>query len=199
MAHKLLLATRNQKKKQELQQILNNLDVQIITLDEILALPEVIEDGDTFAQNATKKAAETALASGLPCLADDSGLAVDALNGQPGIYSARFAGEAADDLQNNRKLLKLMADVETEKRTARFVCVIALSDVAGKVKTVEGSCEGKIACEPAGSGGFGYDPLFIPDAFTCTFAELLPEQKNLISHRGKALEKARPLILELFT
>ncbi len=198
MARKLLLATRNQKKKKELQQILNDLDIQIITLDEVPALPEVIEDGETFSQNAIKKAVETAVASGLPCLADDSGLVVDALNGQPGIYSARFAGEAADDLQNNQKLLKLMADVEPEKRTARFVCVIALSDAAGKVKTVEGSCEGNIAFEPSGSGGFGYDPLFVPDAFTCTFAELSPEQKNRISHRGKALEKARPLILELF-
>lgn len=199
MARKLLLATRNQKKKQELQQILNDLDVQIITLDELPALPEVVEDGATFAQNAIKKAVQTAAASGLPCLADDSGLVVDALKGQPGIYSARFAGEAADDLQNNRKLLKLMADVEAEKRTTRFVCVIALSDVTGKVKTAEGSCEGKIAFEPSGSGGFGYDPLFIPDGFNCTFAELSAEQKNLISHRGKALEKARPLIIELFT
>lgn len=199
MAHQLLLATRNQKKKQELQQILNNLDVQIITLDEVPALPEVIEDGQSFAQNAVKKAVETAVASSLPTLADDSGLTVDALNGQPGIYSARFAGENADDLQNNQKLLKLLADVETKKRTARFVCVIALSDASGRVKTVEGSCEGKIAFEPSGTGGFGYDPLFIPDGFTCTFAELSPEQKNLISHRGKALEKARPLILELFT
>lgn len=198
MDRKLLLATRNQKKKKELQQILNNLDIQIITLDELPDLPEIIEDGATFAQNAIKKAVSTAIASGLPCLADDSGLVVDALGGQPGIYSARFAGEDANDNENNQKLLKMMADVKTEKRTARFVCVIAVSDALGEVKTVEGSCAGRIAFEPSGEGGFGYDPLFIPDAYPCSFAELSAEQKNLISHRGKALIKAQAIIRELF-
>ena len=198
MTRKLLLATRNQKKKKELQDILKQLEITIVTLDEIPGLPEIEEDGATFSENAIKKAVTTAAASGMPCLADDSGLVVDALNGQPGIYSARFAGEVSDDLQNNQKLQKMMAGIEDEARNARFVCVIAVSDAQGKFETVEGKCEGKIAFETSGEGGFGYDPLFIPDGFTCSFAELSPKEKNLISHRGKALQKAKPLIMELF-
>lgn len=195
----LLLATRNPKKKQELQEILNDLGIQVITLDEFPHLPEVEEDGKSFAENAVKKAETTALASGMPCLADDSGLMVDALDGQPGIYSARFAGENASDRQNNEKLLSMMQNIEDCQRTARFVCVIAVSDAQGNTRTVEGSCAGRIAFAPQGDGGFGYDPLFIPNGFDLSFAELRPEEKNLISHRGKALEMARLIITELFS
>lgn len=198
MVQKLLLATRNQNKKKEIQAILQQLDINVITLDELPELAEVEEDGETFTQNAVKKAVNTALASGLSCLADDSGLVVDALNGLPGIYSARFAGEEADDQQNKQKLLKMMQDIEGKKRTARFVCVIALSDAHGNVETFEGSCPGKIAFEPCGEGGFGYDPLFIPDGFSFTFAELPAEHKNQISHRGIALSQAYPRIIEHF-
>ncbi len=198
MTRELLLATRNRKKKLELQEILHELDLNIITLEEIPSLAEVEEDGNSFAENAIKKAVLTAKASGKICLADDSGLVVDALGGQPGIYSARFAGESASDEENNQKLLKLMEMIEEDKRTARFVCIIALSDAQGNVETVEGRCEGRIALAPMGKGGFGYDPLFIPQGYTQSFAELASATKNLISHRGKALEQARPLIERLF-
>ncbi|WP_061214139.1 XTP/dITP diphosphatase [Syntrophomonas wolfei] len=198
MPRELLLATRNRKKKLELQEILRELDLNIITLEELPSLAEVEEDGNSFAENAIKKAVFTARASGKVCLADDSGLVVDALGGQPGIYSARFAGESAGDEENNQKLLKLMEMIEEDQRTARFVCVIALSDAQGNVQTVEGRCEGKIALVPAGKGGFGYDPLFIPRGYTQSFALLPSATKNLISHRGKALEQARPLIERLF-
>ncbi|MDD2510673.1 MAG: XTP/dITP diphosphatase [Syntrophomonas sp.] len=198
MPRELLLATRNHKKKLELQEILHDLNLSIITLEELPPMAEVEEDGNTFAENAIKKAVFTAMASGRVCLADDSGLVVDALGGQPGIYSARFAGELANDEENNQKLLKLMETIEEDKRTARFVCVIALSDAQGNVETVEGRCEGRIALAPVGKGGFGYDPLFIPQGDTQSFAELPPPTKNLISHRGKALRQARPLIERLF-
>lgn len=194
MQNKLLLASRNQNKKRELQEILKGMKLDVLTLDEINSIPEVEEDGNSFVENAIKKAVETAAKSALVCLADDSGLVVDALNGQPGIYSARYAGPDANDSKNNDKLLSMMKDIEAGHRTARFVCVIAISDKDGNVETVEGSCPGRIAFSPVGSGGFGYDPLFIPDGFEKSFAQLSAEEKNRISHRGKAIQKARPLI-----
>lgn len=190
----LLLATRNQGKKQEMQMILEDMLLQIITLEDIEALPEVIEDGLTFAENARKKARQIALASGYITLADDSGLVVDALGGKPGIYSARFAGAGSDDHKNNEKLLSMLQDVETEQRTARFVCAIAISEPTGAASVVTGECEGVISKEGKGSGGFGYDPLFIPLGYNKSFAELTPEEKNAISHRAKALKKARELL-----
>jgi len=198
MARKLLLATRNPHKKKELQRILGDLSIEILTLEEVKDLPEVEENGKTFAENALKKAVAGASASGLICLADDSGLEVDALDGKPGVYSARFAGEYADDQQNNEKLLQMMQGIEEKKRTARFVCAIAVSDPQGRAKVVKGVCEGKIAFAPVGQGGFGYDPLFIPDGFFESFAELSAEEKNRISHRGMALKKAKPIIKEYF-
>lgn len=193
MPKKLLLATRNQHKKQELAAMLEGLGIEVLTLDEVPELPEVEEDGDTFQENAKKKAAVTARASGYTCLADDSGLEVRALNGRPGVYSARFAGPQADDRMNNEKLVELLKERDTSK-AARFVCVIAIADPSGQIQVVEGECPGTITLEARGSEGFGYDPLFIPDGYQQTFAELGSEEKNQISHRGHALKKALPLI-----
>jgi XTP/dITP diphosphohydrolase len=195
----LLLATRNRNKKQELQELLKGLPVQILTLDDFPGLPEVEEDGSTFSENAAKKARVNAAWSGVVCLADDSGLIVEALNGQPGVYSARFSGLHADDESNNRKLLQMMEELEGDDRRARFACVIAIAAPEGKTVTVEGSCPGSIIREPRGRGGFGYDPLFVPEGFSRTFAELTPAQKNSISHRARALHQARPLIEEILS
>lgn len=197
MSKKLLLATRNTHKQLELKEILSGLDIEVITLDEVLPLPEVEEDGETLVANAIKKAKTIALLSGHLTLADDSGLMVDILDGQPGVYSARFAGEDADDARNNEKLLRVLRGIEESLRTARFKCVIAICTPEGKTETVEGTCEGKIALEPTGEGGFGYDPLFIPAGFTRSFAELSADEKNNMSHRGQALQKARPIIEKL--
>lgn len=194
MENRLLLATRNQHKKSEMQAILSDLSVQILTLDDVPGLPEVEEDGSSFAENAAKKARQTAALSGITCLADDSGLSVDALEGKPGVYSARFAGPDANDARNNEKLLAMMEAVPDEKRTAAFVCAIAVADPIGNIAVVEGSCPGRIIREKLGSGGFGYDPLFIPEGCTATFAELDAEEKNRISHRGRALALARRVI-----
>jgi len=194
MVRKLLIATRNKQKKRELQAILTGWDVQLLSLDDIAAIPEIIEDGATFAENAIKKARITADLSGCITLADDSGLEVEALGGAPGIFSARFAGLQADDEANNRKILYLLKDVGEDKRIARFVCVIAVAVPNGEVYTVQGICEGKIAHRSQGQGGFGYDPLFIPQGFSRTFAELEEEDKNQISHRGQALLQVLPLL-----
>ncbi len=194
---KLLLASSNQHKIEELQQMLAGLNIEVISLDDVPDMPIIEEDGKTFSENASKKARLTAMHTGYTCLADDSGLVVDALGGQPGVYSARFAGEEADDRKNNHKLLQMLQGVEGEKRRARFICVIAISNPQGKVCTVEGKCEGWINYEERGIGGFGYDPLFIPEGCTQTFAELSREEKNRISHRGQALLKARTLLEEI--
>ena len=191
---KLLLASRNQHKIEELQQMLVGLNIEVISLDDVADMPVIEEDGKTFSENASKKARLTAMHTGLLCLADDSGLVVDALGGQPGVYSARFAGEDANDQKNNHKLLQMLQGFDGEKRRARFVCVIAISNPQGKVCTVEGKCEGRIGYEERGTGGFGYDPLFIPEGYNRTFAELAREEKNQISHRGQALLKARTLL-----
>jgi len=198
MRKQLLLATRNRHKKRELQELLADMEVEILTLEDVDPIPEVVEDGETFEANAVKKARATAMAAGILSLADDSGLEVDALQGKPGVYSARFAGEHATDEENNAKLLKLMESVPDEKRTARFVSVIAICDPQGHVETVRGECKGTIAGIPAGNGGFGYDPLFIPQGYEQTYAQLSAEEKNRISHRGVALAKAVPVLKAYF-
>ncbi len=190
----LLLATRNPKKKLELQQLLQDHNIDILTLDDIEGIPEIVEDGLSFAENAIKKAQETAALSGHTCLADDSGLVVDALEGKPGVFSARFAGEDSNDQKNNEKLLDMMQNVEENQRTARFICVIAVSSPVGEVQTVSGVCEGRIAFRPNGTGGFGYDPLFIPQGYDQSFGELSAQIKNSISHRARALQKCKPLL-----
>lgn len=196
MSLELLIASRNQKKKKELETILSGFDVKLLSLDDLPPLPEVEEDGLTFAENAIKKALTVARQSKLLTLADDSGLVVDALQGAPGIYSARYAGPDANDAKNNRKLLQALQEIPDTERTARFVCVIALASPDGNVQTVKGSCEGRIDRTLHGAGGFGYDPLFIPDGYEQSFAELPAEEKNRISHRGMALQKIRPLLQE---
>lgn len=196
MTRQLLIATRNLKKKKELQEILSGYDLQLLNLDDIPPLPEVEEDGLTFEENAVKKALTVARQSNMLTLADDSGLVVDALQGAPGVFSARYAGPQANDDMNNRKLLQAMQQVEDHQRTARFVCVIALASPQGTVKTVMGSCAGMISRTPHGTEGFGYDPLFIPEGFDKSFAQLTPAIKNRISHRGIALSKIKPLLEE---
>ena len=187
---KLLVATRNKHKLEEIRQIFALPGLTLLAADEVPGLPgDVIEDADTFEGNALKKARELCLASGLWTLADDSGLEVVALNNAPGVYSARYAGEPCSYPANNDKLLRALAG--TTDRRARFRCVIALCAPDGREWTVDGSCEGRILeGEPRGVNGFGYDPLFVPDGFEQTFAELSGEVKNGISHRGRALRLA---------
>lgn len=190
----LILATRNQHKQRELEELLAPLGFEVKSLADFPDFPEVEEDGRSFEENAAKKARITAMYTGLTSLADDSGLEVAALGGQPGIYSARFAGEQGNDEANNRKLLGLMKEFPARQRQARFVCVVAVSDPDGETQTVMGVCDGQIAFEPEGAAGFGYDPLFIPAGYTRTFAELSAEEKNLISHRAQALKKLPGLL-----
>ncbi|HNX34072.1 MAG TPA: RdgB/HAM1 family non-canonical purine NTP pyrophosphatase [Kiritimatiellia bacterium] len=186
---KLLVATRNRHKLEEILQIFALPGLTLLAADELPGLPEeVVEDADTFEGNALKKARELCAASGLWTLADDSGLEVGALNNAPGVYSARYAGEPCSYPANNAKLLREMAGV-TDRR-ARFRCALALCAPDGREWTVDGSCPGRIIGELRGSHGFGYDPLFVPDGYDQTFAELDGAAKNLISHRGVALRRA---------
>jgi len=180
----MVIATHNAKKRAELTRILQPLGHNILDI----ALPDVDETGSTFMQNARLKAVAGCRTSGLPCIADDSGLCVDALNGEPGIFSARYSGEHGNDAANNTKLLENMQD--RAERTARFVCAICCVFPDGREIVAEGTCEGSIACEPAGEGGFGYDPLFLPAEMpNKTMAQLTVQQKDAISHRGRALEE----------
>ena len=186
---KLLVATRNRHKLDEIRQIFALPGLELLAADELPGLPEdVVEDADTFEGNALKKARELCAASGLWTLADDSGLEVAALNNAPGVYSARYAGEPCSYPANNAKLLRALQGVAD--RRARFRCAIALRAPDGREWTVDGSCNGQIILEARGSNGFGYDPLFVPDGFGLTFAELDGETKNRISHRGHALRRA---------
>lgn len=193
----LVIATRNRHKLEEIRSVLRLPSVHLLSALDFPDVPDVVEDGATFEANAMKKATALARATGLWALADDSGLEVDALNGAPGVYSARYAGEPVSYPANNQKLLKELDAALHQSprhgagRSARFRCVIALSSPDGNVKTVDGRCEGVIAREERGGQGFGYDPLFIPDGFSQTFAEMDPNAKNRISHRGRALKKAQ--------
>jgi len=186
----LLVATRNRDKLKEIQALLADLQLDVVSAADISGLPEIDEDGTTVRDNAVKKAIESAKFAKMLTLADDTGLEVDALNGEPGVRSARFAGDDASYHENNKKLLGLLDGVPMEKRTARFRCVAAIADEKGLVETVEGICNGTVIEKERGGGGFGYDPLFIPDGQVKTFAELPLEVKNRISHRAKALQKA---------
>ena len=194
MMKELVLASGNKGKLAEFQRLLEGLDVQIHSMKEYPEIGEIVEDGSTFAENALIKARAVCKATGKPAMADDSGLAVDALDGAPGIYSARFAGEQRSDADNNAKVLQLLEGVEDSKRTARFFCVIAIVLPDGREYTVEGTCEGTILHALQGEGGFGYDPLFYVESLDKTFAELTMEEKNRISHRGHANRKAVEII-----
>ncbi|OPX84323.1 MAG: Non-canonical purine NTP pyrophosphatase [Pelotomaculum sp. PtaB.Bin104] len=194
---KLVLATRNKGKVREMSEMLAVYGIEVLSLDEFPLIGEIEEDGNTFQENAIKKATVTASLTGMTALADDSGLEVDYLNGAPGVFSARFAGEDSNDLANNKKLLELLTGVSPEKRTARFQCVIAVAEPDGAVHTAQGTCEGVIASEPRGEKGFGYDPLFYLPEYGKTFAEIDLELKNQISHRGRALAGAREILARL--
>ncbi len=187
----IVLATRNKKKVEEIRRIAVGLPITILSLDDFPDCPEVVEDQNTFEGNATKKAREIARCSGKPSLSDDSGLAVDALGGKPGVFSARYAPDAANgnDPKNYEKLLRDLEGISGERRSARFVCCIALAFPEGEVRTFFGFAEGKIGHAPRGERGFGYDPVFVPDGFDRTFAEMAPQEKDVLSHRGKAIEK----------
>lgn len=184
---RLVLASRNKGKLREFRMLLAGTPWAVIPVTEFPDVPEVQEDGGSFQENAIKKATEVAGIVKEWTLADDSGLEVDALSGAPGVLSARFAGGERDDERNNEKLLKELTGVPFEKRTARYRSVIALSSPAGEVWTTEGTCEGIIGFEARGEYGFGYDPLFILPGLGVTMAELPEEEKNKISHRGKAM------------
>lgn len=187
---KLLVATRNAGKLKEIRRLLADRGISVLSLADFPELPEVVEDGDTFADNARKKAFETARRTGLPTLADDSGLAVEALDGAPGVRSARYAGEHATDAMNNRKLLAAMRDIPAGRRQAAFLCAMALCTAEGECRLFAGRVEGEILPQPRGAEGFGYDPLFLVPEYGLTMAELSVEIKNRISHRGQALRQA---------
>ncbi len=184
---KYIIATHNMKKRNELARILEPLGVEVLTAEQAgVELTDVEETGETFEENARLKSQSGCKESGMPCIGDDSGLMVDALDGAPGVYSARYGGEHGNDPKNIALLLENMKNVPDEKRTARFVCTVCCTYPNGKEIVVTGTCEGKIGCEPQGDGGFGYDPVFMVG--DRSFAELTAEEKDKISHRGNALK-----------
>jgi len=194
MIRELVLATRNRHKGEELAALLGDLGITIRTLDEFPDAPEVIEDGDTCEANAVKKARVIAEFTGLPAVADDTGLEVDALGGRPGVYAARYAGEDATYEGNCRKLLRELADVPRERRTARFLTVAAIALPSEDIRVTRGTLDGMIAEEATGTLGFGYDPVFLIPELGKTLAQLSPDQKNTISHRAKAFTQAKDLL-----
>jgi XTP/dITP diphosphohydrolase len=202
---KIILATRNPGKLHEIARMLAALPVRLLSLDGWDELGAPVETGDTFAANARQKARYYASATGLWCLADDSGLVVDALGGRPGVLSARYAADrrqadtdkAQTDAANNRKLLDELVGAEGPMRTARFVCRVALDDGSDVLAEAEGVLEGRIARAPRGDNGFGYDPLFVPEGSSRTAAEMTADEKNAISHRGKAVRAMAGLLADL--
>jgi XTP/dITP diphosphohydrolase len=187
---KLLVATNNAGKIRELNEYLMDLPIELFGLSAFENVSDVEETGATFAENAILKARSYARQTGFWALSDDSGLEVEALNGAPGVFSARYAGENAGDAERIEKLLDELAETGDESRRARFVCVIAIADETGEIKFLaEGVCEGKIALKPRGANGFGYDPIFIPAGFEQTFGELSSTVKGEISHRERAIKK----------
>ncbi len=185
----IVLATTNRKKVEEIKRMFAGYDIRFLALDSFPECADVVEDGRTFRANAVKKAVHMARCTGWPALADDSGLEVFALGRAPGVFSARYAGEGADDNKNVRKLLAAMKDIPGEERNARFVCCVALALPDGKHKTFAGQARGAIGRHRRGNNGFGYDPVFYPEGFRKTFAEMTDAEKDSLSHRGKALRK----------
>jgi XTP/dITP diphosphohydrolase len=194
----LVLATRNAKKLAELDRLLvgAGLDVEILGSDAFGDLPEIEETGSTFAENSLIKARAVSTHTGLIAIADDSGLCVDALDGQPGIYSARWAGQGATDESNLALVLEQIRDIEPARRTAHFACAAALVLPSGEEYVVQGQVNGVLLTQRRGVGGFGYDPIFLPDGFDITTAEMTSEQKDAISHRGQAMRALVPVIQE---
>lgn len=195
---KIVAATGNKHKIEEIESITKKFGMNVITKAEAgVAELDVEETGTTFEENSFIKAEAIMKATGMPAIADDSGLEADALDGAPGVYSARFSGEDATDESNNIKLMQLMEDVPDDKRGARFVSVVTLCFPDGTVVSARGECPGTLRRSPRGDGGFGYDPLFVPDGYEKTYAELTAEEKNSISHRAKALEILRDKLKEM--
>ena len=200
MSHKLVLATRNQGKITEFRRILDALApgaIELIGVDQFPDLVDVDETGSTFEENSLLKARYTCQATGLPAIADDSGLCVDALNGDPGIFSARWAGTHGNDQANLEKVLDQLKDVPDEKRTARFMCVASLVLPDGREQVAEGRFEGHILHAPVGENGFGYDPIFQPLGLSISSAQMSAEEKDLVSHRGKSLRSIAPHVIQL--
>ncbi|MFD6562624.1 RdgB/HAM1 family non-canonical purine NTP pyrophosphatase [Micromonospora profundi] len=199
--NKVLLATRNQKKLVELQRILDGAlgahRIALLGLDDVPEYPELPETGLTFGENALIKAREGCRRTELPTIADDSGLAVDALNGMPGVFSARWSGKHGDDRANLQLVLDQIADVPDEQRAASFVCTVALVLPGGKEHLVDGRQSGRVLRAPRGDGGFGYDPIFLGDGQERTNAELTPQEKDAVSHRGKALRELAKLVAKV--
>jgi XTP/dITP diphosphohydrolase len=196
----LVLASRNRKKVAELQALLQPLSVRVQSVDEFPGLPEVEEDGTTFAENAAKKAVEIARATQCWTLGEDSGLEVDALGGAPGVYSARYSGPGATDESNNAKLIAALAGVPAAKRGARYVCHVAIADPDGNVRLhIERTCRGRIVDDPRGTNGFGYDPYFLVPEYHRTFGELSPLVKRQLSHRARAMGEVLPALRRLWT
>jgi XTP/dITP diphosphohydrolase len=194
---RLVLATRNAKKLRELEEILAaaHLDITLEPLPD--SAPDVVEDGLTFAQNAVKKARSAAEATGLPAVADDSGLCVDALNEMPGVLSARWAGSGKDDAANTTLVLDQVRDVPDTHLGAHFACAMAIALPGGEDRVVEGRVDGSLVREPRGDGGFGYDPIFLPDGHDLTTAEMPAAEKHAISHRGQALRALVPVLRDM--
>lgn len=190
---KIIFATGNEDKMREIREILSGLDAQILSMKEAGILPDIEENGATFAENALikAKAAAAAAEAGAIVLADDSGLEIDFLNGEPGIYSARYLGVHLPYEEKNRVILERLSGVPKEKRGARFVCALAAVFADGQTLVKTGTIEGTIGTEPMGENGFGYDPIFYPDGYSCSTAALAREEKNAISHRGRALRAIR--------
>lgn len=194
---RIVLATRNEGKIVELRRILGGFEV--VGLEEFPEIGEVAETGLTFAENALLKAHAVAQGSGLPAVADDSGLCVDALNGMPGVFSARWSGKHGDDDANLDLLLAQVSDVPDDRRTGRFVCAAALALPSGEERVVEGDLQGRLLRERRGTNGFGYDPIFVPDGESRTTAEMTAEEKDSISHRGRAFRALAPIVTDLLS
>jgi XTP/dITP diphosphohydrolase len=200
MSRQLLLATRNLGKIEEFRRILEAIapgEIDLVGLDKFPYLHDVVEDGATFQENALKKAREMSIATGIPAIADDSGLCIDALNGDPGIYSARWAGIHGDDAANTAKVLEQLKDVPDQERQAHFTCVAALYLPDGRSHCEEARFDGQILHAPIGEFGFGYDPIFRPDGFELSSAQMSAEAKDAISHRGKSLRAIAPYVITL--
>lgn len=198
MKQELLVATKNKKKLKEIKEILKVLKLKITSLENYPNCPKIIENGKTFKENAIKKAVKIAKCKKKLTLGEDSGICVDILGGEPGVYSSRFSGKDKNDFKNNLKLLKLLEGKPLNKRKAHYKCAVALADEYGLIGLVEGRCSGYISFELKGNYGFGYDPLFVIPEYKKTFAELGPNIKHKLSHRFKALTKAKKIIKSYF-
>lgn len=198
---KLLVATKNEGKAKEIKELVGKFFDDVLTLNFLDKNLNIIEDGKTFEENAYKKAKsvyDLYRMYGFAVLADDSGLEIDALGGEPGVYSSRYAGDGADDDKRIKKVLEKMKDIPFEQRNARFICVLVFIDEDGRVYRTKGVCEGKIGFDKKGINGFGYDPIFIPNGYDLTFAQMPSDIKNKISHRAKAFEKLKIILGDLY-